>query len=473
VKRIIGALLFASFSLITMGCGGSPASRLLSQTSSNGSTTNTATNAATATTATSGSSTPSVATPTNLVPQSSAPMTLAATTTVAAETANNTSTAASFAGTTNGNIKGGNVSKVSVHSLLYPGHSTKIFGHYMPWWGSAGHINIGLNETDPAVVASQVADAKSRGFDGFMIDWYGPGNTSLDTATKNVKAAAETTTDFEFAIVEDSGSLNGASDVTSKLLSDIQYMNDTYFSSPRYLRWNNRPVVAFFLNTSLPINWSTVRAQAAGNPIFVFRDNGGFTTADSDGSFSWVGITGTPSNMGLSYVDSFYQTALAHSSQVAVGTAYKGFNDTIASWGANRIVDQQCGQTWLSTFNQANTYYSASNQLDLMQLPTWNDYEEGTEIETGIENCVSVSAAISGQMLKWTLGGQESTVDHYVIYVSADGQNLMPIEEQPTGNYNLDLSSYNLASGTYTAFVQAIGKPGLLNHMSGPVTFTR
>jgi hypothetical protein len=396
-----------------------------------------------------------------------------ATTTLAAETTNNTSTAATFTGTSNGNIKPANVSKVSVHSFLYSGHTTKIFAHYMPWWGSAGHINIGMDETNPAVVASQVADAESRGFDGFMIDWYGPSNTPLDTATKNVKTAAEATTAFQFAIVEDSGSLTGASDVTSKLLSDIQYMNDNYFISPRYLRWNNRPVVAFFLNTSLAINWSTVRAQAAGNPIFIFRDNGGFTTADSDGSFSWVGITGTPTNMGLSYIDSFYQTALSYASEVAIGSAYKGFNDSIASWGSNRLVDQQCGQTWLNTFAQVNSNYSASNQLDLMQLPTWNDYEEGTEIETGIDNCVTVSAAISGQTLNWTLAGQENAVDHYVVHVSTDGQNLMPLEERPTGNSTFDLSGYNFASGNYMVYVQAIGKPGLLNHMSGPVTFTR
>ena len=171
-------------------------------------------------------------------------MSIAPTTTLTAEAANSTSQAG-FAGTANGNVKPGNVSKVDIHTLLYPGATTKVFAHYMPWWNSAGHVSIGLgDEANPAVVNAQVADAISRGIDGFMIDWYGPQNTHHNTATMNVKAAAEASANFEFAIIEDSGALTGSADPTTKLLSDIQYMNDNYFSSPRYLRYNGRPVVS-------------------------------------------------------------------------------------------------------------------------------------------------------------------------------------------------------------------------------------
>ncbi len=62
-----------------------------------------------------------------------------------------------------------------------------------------------------------------------------------------------------------------------------------------------------------------------------------------------------------------------------------------------------------------------------MQLVTWNDYEEGTEIESGIDNCVSVSAAMAGNSLQWKIAGSEDTIDHYRVYVSSDGQNLMPL----------------------------------------------
>ena len=395
------------------------------------------------------------------------------TTTLAQETGNNTNLTSSFVGTTNGDVKPGNISKVDIHTLLYTGTTTKVFAHYMPWWNSSGHVSIGLgDEANPAVVNAQVADAISRGMDGFIVDWYGPQNTHHNTATLNVKAAAEASTNFEFAICEDSGSLTGAADVTTKLLSDIQYMADNYFSSPRYLFWNGRPVVLFFLNTTLAIDWATVRAQAAGNPVFIFRNASGFTDTDSDGSFSWTNVSSNVNDMGLSAMDTFYTTGLAHPSLLTIGSAYKGFNDTLASWGSDRIMNQQCGQTWLATWAEISKYYSVSTQLPFLQIPTWNDYEEGTEIESGIDNCVTISATLSGSTLGWTITGQENTIDHYTVFASQDGVNLMAVEQVAAGTHAADLSALGLPAGQYSFFVKAVAKPGLLNQMSGAVSYT-
>ena len=46
------------------------------------------------------------------------------------------------------------------------------------------------------------------------------------------------------------------------------------------------------------------------------------------------------------------------------------------------MVNQNCGQTWLATLNEIGSYYNSGQQLDSIQIPTWNDYEEGDEIET-------------------------------------------------------------------------------------------
>jgi len=58
-------------------------------------------------------------------------------------TANNTSAADSFLNQSNGNLGANNVSKVNVHSLLYPGATTKIFAHLMLWFGKSNHMNVG------------------------------------------------------------------------------------------------------------------------------------------------------------------------------------------------------------------------------------------------------------------------------------------------------------------------------------------
>ena len=67
---------------------------------------------------------------------------------------------------------------------------------------------------------------------------------------------------------------------------------------------------------------------------------------------------------------------------------------------------QQCGQTWLQTFSEINSLYSSGRQLSALQLVTWNDYEEGTEIESGISNCLSVSVSTAGNSFRWTVKGQ-------------------------------------------------------------------
>ena len=92
------------------------------------------------------------------------------------------------------------------------------------------------------------------------------------------------------------------------------------------------------------------------------------------------------------------------------------------------ITGQQCGNTWVQTFKEMthNNDFSSSRQLPFLQIVTWNDYEEGTEIETGIDNCLSLQASTDGTNLSWTPtfsgAGSESTIHHYQVFDSTDGQ---------------------------------------------------
>jgi hypothetical protein len=190
----------------------------------------------------------------------------------------------------------------------------------------------------------------------------------------------------------------------------------------------------------------------------------------SDGSYSWV--MPWAGNYGLSYLSNFYDTGLGFSNEETVGAAYKGFNDSLAPWGSNRVMDQQCGQTWLKTFSQVNEVYSQGTQLPYLQLVTWNDYEEGTEIESGIDGCLSLQASVSANSLLWQINGDESTIDHYSIYASTDGQNLAKLTDMQTGTYSVDLCSLAIPPGNYQLFVQAVGKASMANRLPGPVSYS-
>ena len=75
---------------------------------------------------------------------------LGSTTTLASQTINNTSAAVNFPSQSNGNLGANNVSKVNVHSLLYPGNNTKVLAQLLVWFGQSDHMNVGYSSTDPA-----------------------------------------------------------------------------------------------------------------------------------------------------------------------------------------------------------------------------------------------------------------------------------------------------------------------------------
>jgi hypothetical protein len=397
------------------------------------------------------------------------------TTTLAAQTSNNTSAANTFKAQSNNNRGAGNISKVDVHTLLYSGATTKVYAHFMGWFGGSSHMNVGYSSTDPTQVKNQIDDLVSRGIDGVIIDWYGP-NNGTDQATQLVMAQAETHPGFTFAIMIDAGAIARADcsgcSPQQELVSELQYMEHTYFSSPAYMTIQGQPMVTNFnVDLSYPsIDWTAATAALSTHPTFIFQNNDGFTHVLTDGSYSWV--MPRAGNYGMDYLNSFYDTGLSYPKEETFGAAYKGFNDSLASWGSNRIMSQQCGQTWLQTFSKINSMYNSGKPLPYLQLVTWNDYEEATEIESGIDNCLTVSASTSANSLQWSVSGNENTVDHYTVYISNDGENLMPLTDIASGIHSLNLCGFPIPDGNYKMFVQAVGKPTLANQISGATSYT-
>ncbi|MFB3813947.1 MAG: Ig-like domain-containing protein [Terriglobales bacterium] len=405
------------------------------------------------------------------------------TTTLAAETGNNTSAVNSFNLTSNGNAAPGNVSKLPTRDLLYPGSTTKLYAQIQGWFGAANHMNVGYRSNDPAQVRRQVVDAISRGFDGFILDWYGPDKDPITNEMAHLlRREAELHPGFTFAIQEDMGALwscynTPGCDLTGRLIYDLNYAYYNFENSPAYQRINGRPVVYLF-DITVPVDWNRVRQYTLGNPILVDRSTSGrnaFSDWWLEGSFAWPIINlSNQYDWGQDYLWRFYTNGKA-SGKYTLGSAYKGFNDNLAAWTLHRVVSQQCGATWVNTFRQVANSYSSALQLGALQVSTWNDYEEGSEIETGIDNCLRVSASLSGSTLYfWPSGaGNESlTVDHYTIFVSLDGFNLMKLTDVAAGARSLNLASYNFSPGTYYFYVKMQGRPGFLNRMSGAVKYT-
>jgi len=424
------------------------------------------------------------------------PVDLTPVTTVAKQTQNNTSASGTYSDPSVGTTLG-NVSKIPFRQLL-PGFNGKIYASVVLFWGNRNHLNVGYNAADPRQVDKQIEDMISRGMNGAILDWYG-GDSYEERATEVWRQEVAKYPGFEFAIQEDANShaLRRCQDspcAQQTLINDLNFIASHYFTSSHYMRINGRPVVPMFdvdwyypdhtaliwAPNAIFIDWNTVRTNAVGNPLIVQRGPNALTENGvmSDGAFSWLGMNRQdPYDEDLGYLTNFYNTALSRPDRVAIGSVYKGFNDTKAPWTQHRILDQHCGKLWLDTFSTLRqTMGDQINQLDGLQVVTWNDYEEATVLEPGVGNCLTARAEVNATQLNWSISpdtpDSNATLSMFMIFISMDGTNLALLEPSlPVASRTLDLTQYALPAGTYKLFVKARGQPSIHNHLSDAVSF--
>lgn len=403
------------------------------------------------------------------------------------------------------------ISDLGIHSLITSG-SPKVFVHLQGWFcpssGHAcnGHVVLGYDDHDPAHVQAQVDDMRRRGLDGVLVDWYGPSSFSDQTAqlyrnyADQICAAAGNPSPcpFQIGFVIDAGASeykSCGSSCTSTFVNDVNYLYSTYYTGhPSGARASDgRPIVANFDLQTTSINFSAAHGSLSSiNPYFEFNGSNAMnSTAGSDGAFEWVYPQTDPNNDNSAGVSSFYANFPA--GKLPIGTGYTGFDDAAAAWGKGRKMNRRCGKTWLQIVSDLNGHQSVP--VNYLQFPTWDDYEEGSELETGIDNCLqSVTGTVSGDTLNLNLAfgaqpydvnpqpgdvGDTSSLNRYDVWyteqdpsqVSNDSQvSLTLAGSVPSANgtaINLASSSLNIPSGTQLwLFINAIGQPFIQNHIN-------
>ena len=388
------------------------------------------------------------------------------TATVEQEARGNTSAAESAA----------HVSRLPLRSLLYAGATTKIYANVMPWFGDRRHIDVGYHSDDRGQVARQMTDMLARGIDGAVVDWYGP-DDNITARSNELWLSESEARGFQFAI-----SVNGkpfrkcmerGCDVTALLVSELQYAEKHFEASPAYVRWHGRPVVFFFDGNKFPFDWRHVRAALRLSPLFVFRNTGAFDNPDSEGAFGWIApeIANPGDPEALRYLEHFYSRAQRSPEKFVMGSVYKGFDDSRASWGKGRRIPENCGQTWLDTFAEINRFYSAGRQLPAVLIVTWNDYEEGTAIEAGVGCPAEISARLSGTRLTWMFEGNRKAVDRFLIFSSPDGKRLVQIGQAGPEQSSFDLRGQDIVGEQKWLFVKVQSRASMVEAFSNPVAY--
>jgi len=239
---------------------------------------------------------------------------------------------------------------------------------------------------------------------------------------------------------------------------------------------------------------------AASKPFIIHRDN--FSAFDANtlpnnGSFRWFHAssdqTFTDSAAYTTWLDQGLSAIQANPSNppVVLASGYgkvdfaqSGFEST------QTVMDARCGQTFMDIMGLAHTRGfgpSPSTPLPAIEIVTWDDYDEGTEMETGIDNCLNtIQSSINGSLLSWSISfnsaaGSERTIDHYTIYNTNDGStntsidhNLVKVADVAVNTANNGSYSFTLPSGLPNPtliYVKAVAKPMLTNHLSAGVAF--
>ncbi len=291
----------------------------------------------------------------------------------------------------------------SVHALPLKhratGSSPDVIALYEAWFGHPKHISVGYSSQDPSVISSQIHRAKALGISAFVVDWYGDREPFIDRSYALMQKVASKEK-FRVAMMYDEA--DEEEGATDEALADFTMFHDTYLSSKApghqaYLTYEGRPVI-FIFPKGQHTDWNRVRSLVNkwSEPPWLIYENLPGPYADAfDGYYAWIspgkqGWAADGSNWGEQYLSNFYQTMQSkYPDKIIVGGAWSSFDDSKASWGLNRHISANCGQTFADTSNLWRKYFSADDILPFVMIETWNDHEEGTAIEDGIPSCGS------------------------------------------------------------------------------------
>jgi hypothetical protein len=273
----------------------------------------------------------------------------------------------------------------------------RILADYQPWFGYHRHLDVGYSTQDPAVLRKQVQKAREMGIYAFAVDWYGERRPFEDQSYALLQQVSSEEHFHICLMYDETEEDNGHATEDALEAFDKAYRAYIGPNAPgreAYVTYQGRPVVFIFPKRG-NTDWDRVRAavnQWEQPPILIYKDNPPAKYMnDFDGFYAWVhpGQHWDPKggDWGKEYLEKFYKNMSERPGKVIVGTIWPGFNDTKASWSLNRHMDRRCGATFEDTLKMFHRYDDPDHPMPFLLIATWNDYEEGTQIETGVSDC--------------------------------------------------------------------------------------
>jgi len=257
---------------------------------------------------------------------------------------------------------------------------------------------VGYSSQDPIVIKKQIEQAKSQGISGFVVDWYGDREPFIDKSYALLQSIAAER-HFNVAIMFDEANLSSEQSTDDALVAfeslRRKYLEPDSRGRTAYLEYGGRPVIFIFPKGG-HTDWNRVREETKKwnpPPLLIDEYVSGRDAGPFDGLYAWInpgkkGWAPDGSNWGEDYLRDFYHSMQTnYTNKIPIGAVWTGFDDRKASWSLGRFMSQRCGATFSDTMKLSQEYFPANNPLPFLLIATWNDYEEGSAIERGMEKC--------------------------------------------------------------------------------------
>ena len=382
----------------------------------------------------------------------------------------------------------GHVSTVDVHTLIPSRPDLRWFAHLMPIYADppqSWRLKVGVACNTDEWVSRMLSDLRQRGFDGVIIDWYmepHPNKVANEVALLVQRHLREPSNKpLTFAIMIDQAKNR------EDLAAQVQYCENQFFGDPNYEREDGKPILMFFRvigpnSIVRPEDMGAVKAAMKNASVWIPLMRSCLQYEWCDQVFQWAcepSAEGINANdrYNLSAIRSWVRDVSKFADKQVVAGLCPAFNGTLTkrtSWSLGKYLPSDGALCLVERAALLNDIIPA--HATRMQWITWNDYEEGSAVEPGVENFVAVRAHLSGSRLEWSLEGREGkerTIDHFDIYASRDSRNLALL-----GKVGNTVSSFDLArwlegfgGDVLQLYVNAVGKPCVRDHISKGVAF--
>jgi len=307
--------------------------------------------------------------------------------------------------------------------IIEAGGRRQIASHYYPLIGPYA-------SRDKDVIEYHLLLMKLSGIDGVLVNWYGTvgSNGDVKDLLKSSDSIISYTDDFglEFAVVMEDRFSRSVDDVKA----NMAYLRNNYFTRPEYIRMgpDENPLVCIFgpITFEDPDTWTNIMPSAGEELEFLtLWYESGDAGVNADGEFSWV----YQDNLGhLTHLDNFYNLR-APQQKTVMGSAYPGFNDYYEEGGAGSgyfYIPHYFGSTLSETLNRAGAH---QEEMDMLQLVTFNDFGEGTMFEPTYETGYDYLNQVQ-QFTGVSYGKEELILVHRLYVLRKDYAGDSDIQEQ-------------------------------------------